>query len=149
VFRKHKPQLTSENAVVATATTIDVKFGRAVFERNVGGNTQTSGKRTMLLRIEADGALPYETELVLKGGDPPVPIQRGGRFEVFVDPDDPKHVEVVPDQTFTLPGGGTWKPEPNLGIGRAASDAAIARAQELAEQAQRARESNGEQPADD
>jgi hypothetical protein len=147
MFRKKQPQLNVENAVVAKATTVDVRFGRAMFEKNSGASTSLGAKRTMRLRIEAEGALPYEAELVLKSGDPMVPIERGVTFEVLVDPDDPQHIALAPETVFALPGGGTWKPDPSLGIGRKAADAAMARVQELSEAAERAREqSAGDDP---
>jgi hypothetical protein len=95
VFGHKRHQLTSENALRARATMIEVRFGRAGRERSAATEGR-GGRRTLRLRVLADGALPYDAELVLTPKDPILELDRGDSLDVLVDPDDPKHVALAP-----------------------------------------------------
>jgi hypothetical protein len=95
VFGSKKHQLTNENALRASATMLEVRFGRSGRERSAATDGR-GGRRTLRLRVQADGALPYDAELVLKSHDPILSVDRGDSLDVLVDPDDPQHIALAP-----------------------------------------------------
>jgi hypothetical protein len=97
--------LTEANSARATAVVLGVQFGHLLWEQTY---MHTSGDRTLLLRVEADGAPPYEAELVLGPDEPMVPAQPGTRLPVLVDRDDPARLALPADRWFVLPGGILW-----------------------------------------
>jgi hypothetical protein len=95
VFGSKKQQLTNENALRASATMLEVRFGRSGRERSAATGGR-GGRRTLRLRVQAEGALPYDADLILGAHDPILTIDRGDSVEVLVDPDDPQHIALAP-----------------------------------------------------
>ena len=116
------------------AELVEVRFGRTLHTTS-GANESLTAKRTLTLRIEPVGAEPYRAELHLERNGPGVPVIPGTRFEVLVSPDDPQHLQLLDDLVFTLPGGATWRPPTDFGIGRKAAEAAMRQTREIAERA--------------
>jgi hypothetical protein len=99
------------------AVIVDVELGRFITNTNsgVGGSLEsTSAKRTVKLRVEPPGESAYNVTLKLDRSDPQVPLVSGTRTEVLVDPQDASRVALMPEATYTLPGGGTWQPDSDL-----------------------------------
>jgi Short C-terminal domain len=141
MFGRKKHSDLPATGMRAAAELIDIRFGRT-FQTNVGGvggNESRTSSRVMTVRVEPRNGTPYHAELHLSRKAPMVPTTPGTRFEVLVDPDDPSHLELLADPVFTLPNGASWRPPANLGVGRAASDAAMQQARDIAQRAAQAR----------
>lgn len=138
MFGRKKHSDLPATGMRATAELIDIRFGRT-FQTNIGGNESRTSSRVMTVRVEPGNGTPYQAELHLSRKAPMVPITPGTRFEVLVDPDDPSHLELPPDPVFTMPNGASWRPPANLGVGRAASDAAMQQMRDIAQRTAQAR----------
>jgi Short C-terminal domain len=76
--------------------------------------SKLSASKKVSVLVEPPGGQPYQATLKIERNGPDMPVVPGTRFDVLVDPDDPQHLALPADPTYTLRGGRTWAPEHGL-----------------------------------
>jgi hypothetical protein len=111
-----KQPSAGEHWTEVTAEIRDVKYGLVhTTTTGIDGTYERhEASKKVTLWVDPDGGQAYEATVKIERGGPLTPDVPGTRFQVLVDPSDPQKVALPPDPTFTLPSGGTWRPEHGL-----------------------------------